>query len=126
MGNPVDRRRAALCVYAAIVSFSAYAGAVGLATGTLDTSGSINERLPFHSPVFGGVALAIVVGIPTTVLARYAWRGDRNTGRTAVVAGSLLIAWIAVELAFIRELSWLQFFYVGVGATFIAVGAAGP
>ena len=126
MTNRVDRRRVRLSAYAGIVSVSAYAGAVGLATGALDTGAAINGRLPFHSPAFGGTALALVVGIPTTVLARYAWRGDRNTDRAAVVAGSLLIGWIAVELAVIRELSWLQFLYVGVGATFIAAGAAGP
>jgi hypothetical protein len=35
-------------------------------------------------------------------------------------AGVMLIGWIVVELAVIRELSWLQVFYVGVGAAFTA------
>jgi hypothetical protein len=116
-------RRPALAAYAGIIAISAYAGALGLATGALDTRGSIDERLPFRSPVFGGIALAIVVGIPTTIVARYAWNGNRNIGAAALAAGTLLIGWIAVELAVIREFSWLQVFYVGVGATFIAVGA---
>ena len=124
VGHP--RRRPALAAYAGIIAISAYAGALGLATGALDTRGSIDEHLPFHSPVFGGVALAIVVGIPTTIVALYAWSGNRNIGPAALVAGTLLIGWIAVELAAIREFSWLQLFYVGVGATFIAVGAGDP
>ena len=34
----------------------------------------------------------------------------------------MLIVWIAVELAFIRQFSWLQPFYLGVGVTFVVIG----
>ena len=114
-------RRRALAGYAGFVAFSAYAGAVGLATGVLDTGPTIEHRLPRHSPVLGGVALALVVGVPATWLARRAWHG-RDVGRPALVAGTMLVVWIAIEVAFIREFSWLQVFYLGVGASFIAVG----
>jgi hypothetical protein len=118
----VHRRRDAVAAYAGFVAFSAYAGAVGLVTGALDTGPTIEHRLPLHSPVLGGIALALVVGVPATVLSERAWRGQ-EVGRAAVVAGSMLIAWIAIEVAFIREFSWLQVFYTGVGVSFIALGA---
>jgi hypothetical protein len=117
-----ERRRAGLAVYAAFVAVSAWGGVVGLATGVLDLGHDLNHRLPFHSPVFGALGLAIFVGAPATALAWHAWRGDDRIGATAVFAGVNLIGWIAVELAFIRELSWLQPVYVAVGITFVIVG----
>lgn len=116
------RHRTAVAAFAALVAASAYAGAVGLATGTLDLGHMLNQRLPLHSPVLGGLALAAIVGVPTSVVAIMVGRRDRRAGRAAVVAGELLIAWILVEIAFIREISFLQPFYAGVGIVFIAVG----
>jgi len=116
----------ALSAYAAIIAFSAYAGAVGLAGGAADPGGTIDARLPFHSPVFGAVALTVVVGLPNTLLAVYAWRGDARTSATAFAAGLLLVGWIAVEIAFIRELSWLQPVYVAVGTSLIVIGRRKP
>ena len=115
-------RHLGLASYAALVALSAYGGAVGLATGALDMGGTLNHRLPFDSPVLGALALAAIVGLPSTALARYAWRGDRRIGAASLIAGMMLIGWILVELAFIRELSWLQPFFVGVGATFVVIG----
>lgn len=56
-------RRPGLAVYASLVALSAYAGAVGLATGALDLGATLNRRLPLHSPVFGAIALGIFVGV---------------------------------------------------------------
>jgi hypothetical protein len=117
-----DRRRPDLVLYAAFVAASAWGGVVGLATGALDMGHDLNHRLPFHSPVFGAFALAVIVGIPATALSLQAARGDRRTGATASFAGVMLIAWIAIELAFIRQFSWLQPFYAGVGVTFVVIG----
>ena len=114
-------RRPGLTWYSSLIAFSAYAGAVGLASGAMDTRGTINARLPFQSPVFAAVALAVIVGIPNTALASYAWHGDRRVRPAAAAAGALLIGWIAVEVAIIRELSWLQPFYVGVGVSLITI-----
>jgi hypothetical protein len=118
----VDRRRPGLALYAGFVAASAWGGVVGLATGVLDMGHDLNHRLPFHSPAFGACALAVIVAVPATALARQAARGDRRAGETALFAGVMLIVWIAVELAFIRQFSWLQPFYVGVGVTFVVIG----
>jgi hypothetical protein len=117
-----DRRRPGLAVYAAFLAVSAWGGVVGLATGVLDMGHDLNRRLPFHSPVFGACALAVIVAIPATALARQAARGDGRTGETALFTGVMLIVWIAVELAFIRQFSGLQPVYIGVGATFVVIG----
>jgi hypothetical protein len=115
-------RRTGLAIYASLVALSAYGGAVGLATGGLDLGSKLDHRLPFHSPAFGALALVMLVAIPATALARQAACGDERMAVTATFAGIVLIGWIAVELLFIRELSWLQPFYVGVGITFVAIG----
>ena len=120
------RRRVPLAAYAGAVAVSAYAGTVGLATGVLALGGRLDHRLPLHSPVLGGLALAVIVGGPATLVAGLAARGDARTDRAAIVAGVLLIAWIAVELAFIREFSPLQPFYAAVGASFVAAGRHAP
>jgi uncharacterized protein involved in response to NO len=116
-------RRPILAVSAALAALSAYFGAVGLATGILKLDDNrLNSRLPFDSPVFGGVALACVVAVPLSVLASDAWRGDRRTDVVAVIAGVLLIGWIVVELAFLREVSFFHPTYAAIGAGFVASG----
>jgi hypothetical protein len=119
--SPVQPR-SGLCGFAACVALSAYGGTIGLVTGRLDLGHQLNQRLPLHSPVLGGIALALVVGLPATVVAGLAKRGDRRADLASIAAGVLLIAWILVELAFIRELSFLQFFYAGAGLAFVAIG----
>ena len=109
-------------MYAVAVAVSVYVGMVGLATGALALGGRLDRRLPLHSPVLGGLALAVMVGVPATVVAVLAARGDARSDRAAVVAGVLLVAWIAIELTFIREFSPLQPFYVAVGVSFVATG----
>ena len=104
------------------MALSAYAGAVGLATGTLDLGHTLNRRLPFDSPVLGAIALVVFVAVPATTLARQAAGGDERTPATAVFAGAALIAWIVIEIAFIREFSPLQPFFAGVGVSFAIIG----
>jgi hypothetical protein len=115
-------RRPGLAAYAGLIALSAYGGAIGLATGSMNTGATIDHRLPLQSPVLGAVALALVVGVPNTVLAWFAWRGDARTPVAASAAGLLLIGWILVEIACIRELSWLQPLYVLIGTSLIAIG----
>src|SRR5664279_237040 len=122
----MDRRAAshrygvALC--AAIVSVSAYFGTVGLAFGLLPVDAAMSANLPFHSPVFGGVALAVVVAIPTMWLTWLAWRGHPRTADAATLAGLLLVGWIVVEIVVIRELSLLQGVYALAGIALVCLG----
>jgi hypothetical protein len=97
-----------LAPFTGLIAVSAFAGAVGLITGVIDFGDVINARLPFDSPVFGGVALAMVVGTPMTVVTYLAAKRDPRTSVAAVVAGSALVGWIVVEIGFVQSYSWLQ------------------
>jgi hypothetical protein len=112
-------------VLAALTALSAYGGAAGLVSGFLATDSTLDSRLPFASPVFGGLALACVVGVPSTLLAAQVLTRGNRFDATAVVGGTLLIGWIAVELAFIRELSFFHPIYLAIGAAFLYAGIDG-
>ena len=119
----LPRRRFGVAGYAAFVSASAYFGAIGLATGLLPIDATMSANLPFHSPVFGAIALALIVGVPTSLLAWLAGQGHPRTADAATIAGLLLVGWIVVEVAIIREFSVLQVVFAGAGAGLIALGS---
>lgn len=105
-----------------VVAFSAFAGAAGLAFGRLSMGAEIDARLPFESTTLGGVALAVIVGVPFSVLAIWAWLGDPRTGAAAVIVGAILIGWLVVEPVFIRELSFFHPLYALVAIAFAVAG----
>ena len=118
------QHRAGVAAFAAIIAFSAYAGAIGLISGGLSL-GEFTARLPFGSPVLGGIALALIVAVPSTWLAWLAWQADPRTDAMALIVGILIIGWIVVELAFIREVSFFHPVYLVVGAALIWIGRHG-
>jgi hypothetical protein len=93
---------------------------VALVTGGIDFGERINDRLPFDSPVFAGMALATIVAIPLTVLAWSAWTGTATTNDLALVVGLMLIGWISVQVVTLRSFSPFQPAYLCVGAFFVA------
>jgi hypothetical protein len=117
-----SRRHAALSAFAALIALSAWAGAAGLIIGFLGLGPAVESRLPFASPVLGGLALIAVVAVPMSVLAVLAWAGDPMTGDAAVVCGVLQVGWIVVEVLFIWELSFFHPLYLLIGLALILVG----
>jgi hypothetical protein len=115
--------RRGLAAFAGVIALSAYLGALGLILGFLNLGAVVAGRLPWHSPVFGGLALAALVAMPCTVLAWFAAQGDRRTDAASVIVGVLIIGWILVELAFIRQLSMFHPTYVLVGFALILLGS---
>ena len=115
-------RRTGLAVLAGAVAAAAYGGAFGLIAGFLTLGAVVTSRLPFASPVLGGIALLVVVAIPATAVAWLAARGDRRAGDTSVAAGVLLAGWIIVELAFIRQVSFFHPLFFVVGGLLIWLG----
>jgi len=107
------------------VALSAFVGAAGLMTGFMDPGTTIDARLPFASSAFGGIALAVVVGVPMTVAAIDAWRSNPQMDTMAIGAGMLLVGWIVVEMAVIRSFSWLQPALLSVGVAIAAAGYRG-
>jgi uncharacterized membrane protein len=115
-------RRRGVAVLALTNVVAALGGAVGLATGTLALGDDLNERLPFASPVLGGIALAMIVAVPFAVSALAAWRGDPRADLATAVAGVVLIGWIVVQLAFLRSVSFFHPLYAAVGGLFVWLG----
>jgi hypothetical protein len=118
----VTRLSGALTGLAILNAVAAAGGAWGLASGVIDIGARLEARLPWQRPTLGGVALLLTVALPNAVLAVLAWRGDRRTGTAAVATGLLLVVWIVVELAFLRELSFLHPLYVAVGLLLVWLG----
>jgi hypothetical protein len=116
-----DCRPAVLC-YALFVALSAGVGAAALASDGVVTDHTVDQRLPFHSPVLGALALVAFVAVPALVVAWRAWHGDPRVRRAAIVAGAMLTGWIPLEVFVTRELSWRQVVYTCMGALFIAIG----
>lgn len=108
-----------------LLAVCAFAGAVGMGTGAIDFGPTVTPRLPFASPVLGGIALAAVVGVPMSVGAMAAWRGSRWAYPAALGAGALLVGWIVVEVSVIRTFSWLQPTLLAAGLGVAAVGYRG-
>lgn len=114
-------RRTWLALLTGLTAVAGAAGAVGLATGSSDPGAVVLTRLPFHSTVFAGVALAVVVAVPMA-LASYLTATARPGGLLAgATAGLLLLGWLAVEIAVIREFSWLQIGFAGVGLAVLSL-----
>jgi pimeloyl-ACP methyl ester carboxylesterase len=88
--------------------------------GGVDFGERTNDRLPFDSVILAGVALAIVVAIPLTVLAWSAWIGADRTDDLALRVGVMLIGWIAVQVIVLRAFSLFQPAYLCIGVGFVA------
>ena len=119
---PPTSRHVGLAAFTGLVSLSAWAGAAGLAFGFLGLPAYLERRLPFHSPVLGGVALALIVAVPMAIVAVLALAGDPRTGQAAMGAGVLQVGWIVVQLAFIRELSFFHPTFLVAGIVLVLWG----
>ena len=98
-------------------------GAAGLIVGFLSLTDRLNERLPFASPVLGGLAALAMGGRPAADRPGRPGRpGHPRTGEGAVVVGLLLIGWILVQVLFLRELSFFHPFSVLVGSGLVVAG----
>ena len=115
------RWRLAVGVVAGVNAVAALGGAVGLVSGLL-TLGDLTERLPFGSTVLGGVALGLLVCVPQAVLTLLAARRSSAAAAASVLVGSLLVGWILLEVAFLRELAGLRVAYLLVGAVQVGLG----
>jgi hypothetical protein len=83
-----EPRRWWLATYAALLALGAWAGAAGLTAGFLPLPEKLEDRLPFGSPVLGGLALTLLVAVPGSVLTAMAWRGHPCDGPRRVMVGA--------------------------------------
>lgn len=120
--RPVHWPGRLICCLAALNAVGALAGAVGLTTGFLALGPALEDRLPWQSPVVAGIALGLLVALPNGALVAVALRRGRGTGLLGIAVGVAMVVWILVELAFIRELSFLHPVYVAVGIVMVLAG----
>jgi hypothetical protein len=105
-----------------IVALSAYAGGVGLIGGGISFGDTINARLPFASLFLAGAALLAIVALPMTAASVASGRGAQRSADIMFAAGLLLVAWIAVELAFIKVYSWFHPTYLVAAMVVLGLG----
>ena len=90
--------------------------------GGISFGDTINGRLPFGSLFLAGLALLTIVAVPMTVASVAAGRGTRHAADIVFGAGLLLVAWIAVELAFIKAYSWFHPTYLVADIVVLTLG----
>ena len=114
--------RVASAVTTAVIALSGYAGVVGLMGGGISFGDTINARLPFGSLALAGAALLVIVAVPMTVAAIAAGRDTRHSADIVFGAGLVLVAWIAVELAYIKVYSWFHPTYLVAAIVVLGLG----
>jgi hypothetical protein len=105
-----------------IIALSAYAGVVGLVGGAISFGETIKARLPFRSLFLAGIALLMFVAAPMTAAAVASVRDVHYASELVIGAGLLLVAWIAVELAFIKSYSWFHPTYLALAILVLMCG----
>ncbi|MEI9938577.1 MAG: hypothetical protein WDO69_15275 [Pseudomonadota bacterium] len=85
---------------------------------------SLLEHSPFRDFFIPGLLLAGLVGVINTIagvliLCRHP-RGDAE----AMVSGSVLVAWIGIEVLFLRHVHWLHAAYLVIGLATAGLAAA--
>src|SRR5688572_28719185 len=113
--------RRCLLFLAVLNTVTALGGAWGLVSGVLDL-GPVTSRLPWDSTVVAGIALGLLVALPNAVLIGVALRRGRTTGLVGIAVGTALVAWILVEMTFIRELSFFHPLYGAIGLLMVWAG----
>lgn len=116
------RTQSLLAALTGLVATFGYAGALGLITGAVDLGNAVNARLPLHSPMLAGVAAALIVAVPMTVVTRLAVKQDVRTAGAALVSGVLLIGWVVLVVGVVGEFRWLEAVLVVAGLVVALVG----
>lgn len=121
--GPRPPRHPLIVAFALFNTVTAAFGAIGLSTGWLSLGATVTDRLPWNSTLVAGIALGMVVALPNAALAVAALRRSALCGPLSMLAGVLVVGWIVVEVAFIREFSFFQPLYAAVGIAQVWMGA---
>jgi hypothetical protein len=115
----VDRRRrwqgVVLAVVLGIVGFNAIYGGVGLMRDGMGMPAEWVDRLPFGSWALAGVALLVGVAAPQFAACWLVLAGHPRAALAAAAAGTVLVAWIVVQVLVLRRYFVLQPVIAGLG-----------
>ncbi len=111
-GWAVDRRvrwqGVTVAVLLAVVGINGVYGGVGLMRDGMGMPADWVERLPFGSWVLAGIALLIGVALPQFAACWLALSRNRRAALGAALAGTVLVAWIVVQVLLLRRYFFLQ------------------
>ena len=77
---------------------------------------------PFSTFLVPGVVLLAVNGLGSLVGAAASFARYRYAGETAMALGVFLVAWIVLQVYWIRAFHWLHALYLGLGILEFALG----
>ncbi|MCU0506274.1 MAG: hypothetical protein MUE82_11005 [Chloroflexi bacterium] len=130
--RPTRRRwlRGALVIADAFVALAAIGGGLALALGMESARFPLDwlAGTPFADYVAPGLLLALVVGGAAAVATAMTVRDARTGAVASVVAGAILVGWIAGEILVLtgdaEVVSPTEAFFLAVGLAIVALGAA--
>jgi hypothetical protein len=99
----------------AFTGIGAVYGGVGLIDGSLGMPSEWLEGSPFQTWVIPGLALLIVVATPSLWALLEEVLRTPTADRTAVIAGALLVGWIAVQVLLLQRFHPLQPTMLAIG-----------
>lgn len=88
----------------------------------LGTPLSLLEGSPFTDFLIPGIFLLVVNGIGSMFGAGLSFTKKRYAQEIAIVLGTILVAWIVIQVVIIRSFSWLHIFYFFLGVVELVIG----
>ena len=117
--------RTSLLWLEAVLAVGAFGGATGLVLAGPEMIGDAVADLPFASPVFAGIALAMVNGMLPAVVFVAELRRARWAAPGHLLVGAALVSWIVVQVAFLGwPPHWLQITYFVYGWVIVGLAVA--
>lgn len=83
---------------------------------------SLLEGSPFSDFLIPGLFLVVVNGVGSMIGSALSFTRKRIAKEIAMVLGAILLAWIVIQLAIIRSLSWLHVLYFMLGIVELGMG----
>lgn len=125
----ISRARVALIAVDAFSAVTAVGGGIALATGAEGDRFPVEllRDTPFRSYLVPGLILAGAVGGSATVAAVATLRSPRVGGPASVLAGAVMMGWIAGEIRILKQPSaptGTEVFYFAVGLLMAGLGPA--
>jgi hypothetical protein len=118
----MDTPRIAVIVIDVFVALTAVGGGIALVAKTDWFPLQWLEGTPFRSFLIPGLILAAFVG-GSAAVATIAAILDSDAGAlTSIVAGVIMMGWIAGQLHLLKQQSWLHAVYFAAGLAMVALG----
>lgn len=119
----MDAPRIALLAIDAFVALTAVGGGLALIAKSDMFPPQWLESTPFRSYLVPGLILAMLVGGSATVATIAAILANDAGAASSIIAGVIMMGWIAGQLRLLKQQSWLHAVYFAAGIAMAALGA---